>query len=220
MLKKILVVALMFVGMSFAQADAWDNSSTTHTSGAWGNNSTASTSETTELKSFPQSFNQKPVVEDLKYALALHPMILGIAGSQGMMFFFVTFEAGFGNAFSLITRPVFISGEWKGVAESGFGIVEGFRFYVSGKGHKGFYIEPEFQYVSIDASKGSLYATASGVGLYILAGYKVVAGHFVFGLDGGVGFNSASASSDGLQVKMSAAEGFGTDFNMYFGFAF
>lgn len=208
MLKKILIVTLMFVGMSFAQTDVW------------GGGPTANTSETTELNTSSQSSIKKPVDDDLRFALALHPMILGILGSQGMTFFFVTFEAGFGNSFSLITRPVFVTGDWKGVSESGFGLTEGFRFYLSGKGHKGFYVEPEFQYASIDATYRSSSASVSGVGLYILAGYKVVAGHFVFGIDGGIGYNSASASSDDIDVKLASAEGFGTDFNMYFGFGF
>ena len=62
-----------------------------------------------------------------------------------------------------------MNGTNNGVTASGFGIEEGFRFYVSGKGHKGWYVEPELWFASVDASNSRVSATANSIGGAVVA---------------------------------------------------
>lgn len=200
MLKKLLVISLMLVGMTFASNPYGYGSIDDANAAA---SVIGSSSET-------QSVATQTQYDDLKFALALHPMMILIGAAQGMPYFYLTFEAGFGSFFSLITRPAYFSGTFRGTSQSGWSINEGFRFYISGRGHKGWYVEPQILYLSNDAFGGF-----SMIGAEILSGYKVVSGRFVFGVD--AGFRYAESNADEVNIM---GEGFTVDLNMYIGFAF
>ena len=212
MLKKIFVFSVMLASMAFA-GNPYGYGSSEDADAA------AGVLEQNKASAEYQSV-ASPQYEDKKFALVFHPMSTIIDGAQGIFLFYLDFEAGFGSFFSLITRPAYINGTNNGVTASGFGIEEGFRFYVSGKGHKGWYVEPELWFASVDASKSRVSATANSIGGAVVAGHKYVNGHFVFGFDAGLGFATASASSDDVNVGDFVQNSFGIAMDVYLGFAF
>ncbi len=204
MLRKISMLLLLATSLIFANADRYDYN--------------ASENNGFEYVSKPQP--QEPAEsEDHKISFAVHPLSLMIYRVVGLTMLYGSLEIGFGNRFSLITRPTYIDGTMKKVTMSGFGITEGFRVYMGHRGHRGWYLEPEVQYVSIDGHNSRASATASGVGIYFLSGYKLMVSHFVFGADGGIGFNFISGSSNDVDFEVSK-NGFGFDMNIYVGAAF
>ena len=176
---------------------------------------------------------QKPTYPDRKISIAFHPAsVVYYEAFLGVVALWLSIETGFGNSFSLITRPFYLSGEtFDGVDLRAYGIIEGLRYYTGNTGHQGLYFEPEFQYIVAVGesntwdgySASSRRATASGFGLYVLGGYKYQGNHFIMGFDGGPGLNFFSVSSDDeddSDVESLAASGLGFDINLYLGFAF
>ncbi|MBO4827997.1 MAG: hypothetical protein J5534_00925 [Fibrobacter sp.] len=213
MLKKIFVFSVMLASMAFAGNPYGYGSSEDA-------NAAAGVLEQNKASAENQSVVNQTQYEDKKFALVFHPMSTIINGAQGVFTFYLNFEAGFGSFFSLITRPAYVNGTNNGVTASGFGIEEGFRFYVSGKGHKGWYVEPEVFFGSYDLSNSRVSATANNFGAAVVAGHKYVNGHFVFGFDAGFGVASASASSDDVNVDDFVQNSFGIAMDVYLGFAF
>ena len=224
MLKKISVLLAMVVSLVFADGNLYD-----YTSSPFGGNPYGSSSE----NGYATPAVAPPQEPDLKFSLAFHPIgIIVYEAAMGTFAFWVSFEAGFGNSFSLITRPVFLNGRYNMVDISGFGLMEGFRFYLSNRGHRGWYVEPEIQYIAVSGHRTETYqswnsyssrsssASAGGFGVSVVGGYKVQSGHFVFGVDAGLGFIFASASSDNDEVDDVSRSGFGIDSNIYVGFSF
>ena len=228
MLKKVVVLFAMVASLVFADDSMYGYSS------PYGSNPYGTSNETTYASAPVYPIPQET---DYRFSLAFHPMgTIIYKAAMDVFGLWVSFEAGFGSSFSLITRPVILNGTYHSTTITGYGLTEGFRFYLSGRGHRGWYIEPEIQYASLEGSRegeqvrtgyysystSSAHAEASGFGVYVLFGYKVQNGHFVFGIDGGVGLNfvSASGSSDNSDIEDIRDGGFGTDFNMYLGFAF
>ena len=212
MLKKIFVFSVMLASMAFA-GNPYGYGSSEDADAA------AGVLEQNKASAEYQSV-VSPQYEDKKFALVFHPMSTIVYGAQGVFIFHLNFEAGFGSFFSLITRPVYVNGTNNGVTASGFGIEEGFRFYVSGKGHKGWYVEPELWFASLDVSNSRVSATANSIGGAVVAGHKYVNGHFVFGFDAGLGFATASASSDDVNVDGFVNSDFFPALDVYLGFAF
>ena len=212
MLKKIFVFSVMLASMALA-GNPYGYGSSEDADAA------AGVLEQNKASAEYQSV-VSPQYEDKKFALVFHPMSTIIDGAQGVFTFYLDFEAGFGSFFSLITRPFYMNGTNNGVTASGFGIEEGFRFYVSGKGHKGWYVEPELWFASLDVSNSRVSATANSIGGAVVAGHKYVNGHFVFGFDAGLGFASASASSDDVNVDGFVDSDFFPALDVYLGFAF
>ena len=213
MLKKIFVFSVMLASMAFA-GNPYGYGSSEDADAA------AGVLEQNKASAENQSVVNQTQYEDKKFALVFHPMSTIVYGAQGIFIFNLNFEAGFGSFFSLITRPVYVNGTNNGVTASGFGIEEGFRFYVSGKGHKGWYVEPELWFSSVDASNSRVSATANSIGGAVVAGHKYVNGHFVFGFDAGLGFATSSASSDDVDVGSFVQNSFGIAIDVYLGFAF
>ena len=212
MLKKIFVFSVMLASMAFA-GNPYGYGSSEDADAA------AGVLEQNKASAEYQSV-VSPQYEDKKFALAFHPLSTIVYGAQGIFIFHLNFEAGFGSSFSLITRPAYVNGTNNGVTASGFGIEEGFRFYVSGKGHKGWYVEPELWFASLDVSNSRVSATANSIGGAVVAGHKYVNGHFVFGFDAGLGFATASASSDDVNVDGFVNSDFFPALDVYLGFAF
>ena len=152
MLKKIFVFSVMLASMAFA-GNPYGYGSSEDADAA------AGVLEQNKASAENQSVVSQTQYEDKKFALVFHPMSTIIDGAQGVFTFYLNFEAGFGSFFSLISRPFYMNGTNNGVTASGFGIEEGFRFYVSGKGHKGWYVEPELWFASVDASNSRVSAT-------------------------------------------------------------
>ena len=213
MLKKIFVFSVMLASMALA-GNPYGYGSSEDADAA------AGVLEQNKASAENQSVVNQTQYEDKKFALVFHPMSTIIDGAQGVFTFYLDFEAGFGSFFSLITRPFYMNGTNNGVTASGFGIEEGFRFYVSGKGHKGWYVEPELWFASLDVSNSRVSATANSIGGAVVAGHKYVNGHFVFGFDAGLGFASASASSDDVNVDGFVDSDFFPALDVYLGFAF
>ena len=71
-----------------------------------------------------------------------------------------------------------------------------------------------------DVSNSRVSATANSVGAAVAVGHKYVNGHFVFGFDAGLGFASASASSDDVNVDGFVNSDFILALDVYLGFAF
>lgn len=213
MLKKIFVFSVMLASMAFA-GNPYGYGSSEDADAA------AGVLEQNKASAENQSVVNQTQYEDKKFALVFHPMSTIVYGAQGVFTFYLNFEAGFGSFFSLINRPFYMNGTNKGVTASGFGIEEGFRFYVSGKGHKGWYVEPELMFASVDASNSRVSATANSVGAAVVVGHKYVNGHFVFGFDAGLGFATASASSDDVDVGSFVNSDFILALDVYLGFAF
>ena len=212
MLKKIFVFSVMLASMAFA-GNPYGYGSSEDADAA------AGVLEQNKASAEYQSV-VSPQYEDKKFALLFHPLSTIIDGAQGVFTFYLNFEAGFGSFFSLISRPFYMNGTNNGVTASGFGIEEGFRFYVSGKGHKGWYVEPELWFASLDVSNSRVSATANSIGGAVVAGHKYVNGHFVFGFDAGLGFATASASSDDVNVDGFVNSDFFPALDVYLGFAF
>ena len=212
MLKKIFVFSVMLASMALA-GNPYGYGSSEDADAA------AGVLEQNKASAEYQSV-VSPQYEDKKFALVFHPMSTIVYGAQGVFIFHLNFEAGFGSFFSLITRPAYVNGTNNGVTASGFGIEEGFRFYVSGKGHKGWYVEPELWFASLDVSNSRVSATANSIGGAVVAGHKYVNGHFVFGFDAGLGFATASASSDDVNVDGFVNSDFFPALDVYLGFAF
>ena len=213
MLKKIFVFSVMLASMAFA-GNPYGYGSSEDADAA------AGVLEQNKASAENQSVVNQTQYEDKKFALVFHPMSTIIDGAQGVFTFYLDFEAGFGSFFSLINRPFYMNGTNNGVTASGFGIEEGFRFYVSGKGHKGWYVEPELWFASLDVSNSRVSATANSIGGAVVAGHKYVNGHFVFGFDAGLGFATASASSDDVNVDGFVDSDFFPALDVYLGFAF
>lgn len=212
MLKKIFVFSVMLASMALA-GNPYGYGSSEDADAA------AGVLEQNKASAEYQSV-VSPQYEDKKFALLFHPLSTIVDGAQGVFTFYLDFEAGFGSFFSLITRPFYMNGTNNGVTASGFGIEEGFRFYVSGKGHKGWYVEPELMFGTFDVSNSRVSATANSVGAAVAVGHKYVNGHFVFGFDAGLGFASASASSDDVNVDNFVKSDFILAIDVYLGFAF
>lgn len=212
MLKKIFVFSVMLASMALA-GNPYGYGSSEDADAA------AGVLEQNKASAEYQSV-VSPQYEDKKFALLFHPLSTIVDGAQGVFTFYLDFEAGFGSFFSLITRPFYMNGTNNGVTASGFGIEEGFRFYVSGKGHKGWYVEPELMFGTFDVSNSRVSATANSVGAAVVVGHKYVNGHFVFGFDAGLGFATASASSDDVDVGSFVNSDFILAHDVYLGFAF
>lgn len=212
MLKKIFVFSVMLASMALA-GNPYGYGSSEDADAA------AGVLEQNKASAEYQSV-VSPQYEDKKFALLFHPLSTIVDGARGVFTFYLDFEAGFGSFFSLITRPFYMNGTNNGVTASGFGIEEGFRFYVSGKGHKGWYVEPELMFGTFDVSNSRVSATANSVGAAVAVGHKYVNGHFVFGFDAGLGFASASASSDDVNVDNFVNSDFILALDVYLGFAF
>lgn len=211
MIKKFLIATIMFASVVFAN-NPYGYTSSEETAAAAGVLSKTQETQTSAPK--------ETQYDDFKMALALHPVSLIVDGVQGLIYFYVTFELGFGNRFSLITRPGILSGDYDGTTNSGFSINEGFRFYLSGRGHRGWYLEPQFMYLSNDVSNGRHSGSISMVGIELLLGRKVMNGHFVFGYDLGLRFTSTNKIADaGVDFEV-IGDGLGIDLNLYLGFAF
>ena len=209
MLKKIFVFSVMLASMAFA-GNPYGYGSSEDADAA------AGVLEQNKASAEYQSV-VSPQYEDKKFALLFHPLSTIVDGARGVFTFYLDFEAGFGSFFSLINRPFYMNGTNNGVTASG---EEGFRFYVSGKGHKGWYVEPELMFGTFDVSNSRVSATANSVGAAVAVGHKYVNGHFVFGFDAGLGFASASASSDDVNVDNFVKSDFILAIDVYLGFAF
>lgn len=204
MLRKISMLLMLATSLIFANANRYDYN--------------ASENNGSEYVAKPKS-QESAELDDHKFSLAVQPLSLIVYRALGLTMLYGTLEVGIGNRFSFITRPAYIDGSLNNVTMSGFGITEGFRIYMGRRGHRGWYLEPEIQYASIDGHNSRASASASGVGVYFLSGYKLMVGHFVFGADGGIGFNFVSAASDDVDISISK-NGFGADLNVYVGAAF
>lgn len=202
MLRKISVLLMLATSLIFANANDYN----------------ASENNGSEYVSKPK-YQESAELEDYKISLAVQPLSLIIYRALGLTMLYGTLEIGFGSRFSLITRPAYITGSLKNVTMSGFGVTEGFRIYMGRRGHRGWYLEPEIQYASIDGHNSRASASVSGVGVYFLSGYKLMVGHFVFGADGGFGFNFLSGTSNDVDLDISK-NGLGADLNVYVGAAF
>lgn len=220
MLKKFLAVMLVTASFVFA-SDVWSGNS-------GGDEYSGTTSSTYQVDEYSRRKAPAPPAPpvDYKFAVGAQPFSLLIFGAQSNVALYMTIELGFGSSFSFITRPVYLD---IGRVE-GWGITEGFRYYFGSRGHRGWYIEPEVQYVSVTGSKNERYyngygyssheriVSVSGVGVYLLGGYKLMKGHFMLGGDAGIGMNFYD--TDDSDVKDVIRDGFWYDCNFYIGFAF
>lgn len=161
----------------------------------------------------------------------VHPITTVFFTLAGIPTIFVTVEKTYNDRLSIIGRPFFMyaSGTADGVDVSmgEFGLQGGARWYV-GPGHRGFYVDglANIMYASLSASDSDDYldASAFGLGLMALAGWKYDGGSWDFGVDIGIGytlsFASASSSSSKESIEDLSTAGFSFDMNIYVGLGF
>jgi hypothetical protein len=221
MFKKIITTSLMVASLVFAQQSAFVN-------------------ETVDKNVVEtNAVSNSTVSDDNQFAVAIHPLSLVIMTAIGLPTLYITFEAGVMQHASLITRPLIMGGEFESGNEKisilGFGLTEGFRYYLGSRGHRGFYIEGQlqFEYLSLDYKDSgerdyygrveSASASAMLIAPNVVFGYKVMGERAMFGVDVGIGYNIVSASgrdSASDDIEEVSSTGFGPAFNLYFGFAF
>lgn len=180
---------------------------------------------------------------DTRYSIAFHPVgtIVNYA-SLGVFNFWMTFEAGVSDNVSVVARPVFFTGKYESASIHGLGIAAGTRFFIKCDGRlfktdgnrRGWYVEPEIEYVYGTGSREidycslwggckneTVHASAHGFGVILLAGYKMQWGSFIAGFDAGLGYMKIFASgSDDVHATGNPADGLAYDTNLYVGFAF
>ncbi len=179
---------------------------------------------------------------DTRYSIAFHPvgMIVNRA-AIGVFNFWTTVEAGVSDNVSVVARPVFFTGKYESASIHGVGIAAGTRFFIKCDGRlfktdgnrRGWYVEPEIEYVYgtgsgeiddcsfISCRTETVHASAHGLGAILLVGYKMQWGSFIAGFDGGLGYMKIFASgSDDVHATGNPADGLAYDTNLYVGFAF
>ena len=168
-----------------------------------------------------------------RFAISIHPISLFIFSLIDIPMVYLTFEAGITENFSFILRPYILDAEFTDDDDDEnlelymFGIMGGVRYYLNG-GHKGVYVEPEFEYMHLgldyeyehdhsDDESGSV----DGFGFYVVVGYKFLDGHFTLASDVGYGYSSYTAKGENKDdVEEVSAIGFGYTINFMMGFAF
>ena len=179
---------------------------------------------------------------DTRYSIAFHPVgtIINYA-SLGVFYFWTTLEAGVSDNISVVARPVFFTGKYESASIHGLGFAAGTRFFIKCDGRlfktdgnrRGWYVEPEIDYVYGSGSRevdyctlygcknGTEHASAHAVAAFLLLGYKMQWGSFVGGFDGGLGYMKIFVSgSDDVHATGNPAEGLAFNTNLYVGFAF
>lgn len=151
----------------------------------------------------------------------------------------VTFEGCIGPSFSVVTHPEFLY--WSDSRTVGgrntsfnedvslyiFGITEGIRYYF-GAHHKGLYVEPQFIYEHLGLDyhyagndKEDMDVSANAFGGALVAGYKIVVGHFTMASDIGLSYVYASAKGEFRDdIEEASTVGWGYTGNFSIGYAF
>lgn len=159
--------------------------------------------------------------------IAFHPLMAVLGPLVGTPNIFLSLEFPVASKMSVLARPFFsrsaVSTDYDDYSGVEFGMYAGVRNFFR-KGHRGFYIDALLLYDHVSVSDDdNVSASADMVQAIALAGWKLVAGHFVLGVDGGFGVKFSVFAGD--EKPESALEDLLDnplvyDLNFYIGFCF
>lgn len=164
--------------------------------------------------------------DDKTLYIGVHPAMALIGPLTGNPNLYVTVEYPFAKKMSIVARP-YIAGltlKYDGDEYTGseFGLQLGARWYFKPE-HRGFYIDALAIYDHASLSDDYHSATADLIEVGGMAGWKMVSGAFVFGVDTGMGIkipviSGDEGAADALEAATSSVLFY--DVNLYIGFCF